>query len=68
MKFWSIQTLSLDNVDNSNMWNASKKCSEAVEEKLLYLKMGRNGETFINAFLIIMTKESLHPKRSFKYQ
>ena len=32
-KFWSIQTHSLYNVENSNLGNAWKKCSEEVEGK-----------------------------------
>ena len=37
-KFWSIQTHSLHDAENSNMWNAWKKCSEKVEEKAPALK------------------------------
>ena len=67
-KFWSIHTHYLYNVENSNMWNAWKKCSEEAEEKTHELKDGRNEKIFVDVFLIIMTKEPLQTKKRYKYQ
>ena len=57
-RFWSIQTHSLYDVENSNMWNAWKKCSEEVEENTSALKDGEKWEN-IYVFLIVMMKRPI---------